>query len=403
MAPTSETEIRDLRSLFWSDRDPSGRAFVPLADAFRRAGELGEALDLLTDGLGRHPDFSSGHLVAAWVHRDRGDLAAAEAGFRRVLDLDPENARALHGLGQLLAKGGQVAAGRRLVLRAVELDPLTEWEEGGPPHMPAETAGVREPETPEAEAPIDIRALAPEAVEGVLGDPDGLGVIVEVAHLAPDAPSGAAREAEPSPFESWDDPAGSQVAVAVEESRELPVVDIAALAPDPEPEPERELSEVGPADGTVDDPADEPVVEPVVEAVEAGAVEPAEVGAAEEEAAPYDTRTMAELFARQGLHDRAVEIYRKLVRARPGDEALAARLAELSALAGSEQPAETTAATSIEAKVEAEVEAAAAPRVEAAAESVPTVGTEPVAETEPTVGEYLRGLLEWKPGPSEGS
>lgn len=373
MAPTSETEIRDLRSLFWSDRDPSGRAFVPLADAFRRAGELGEALDLLTDGLGRHPDFSSGHMVAAWVHRDRGDLAAAEAGFRRALELDPENARALHGLGQILARGGQVAAGRRLVLRAVELDPLTEWEEGGAPEVPegGETSGAGEPAAPQAEEPIDIRTLAPEAVEGVLGDPDGLGAIVEIAHLAPDARSSATHEAEPSPFESWDDSAGSQVAVAVEESRELPVVDIAVLAPDPEPEPERALPPVA------------PVSEPGVGAVEAREVEPAE-----DPAAPYDTRTMAELFARQGLHDRAVEIYRKLVRARPEDEALAARLTELSAVAGSEPSAETAGATSL--VVEAEAEAGIEVVMEA-------------AETEPTVGQYLRGLLEWKPGPPEAS
>jgi tetratricopeptide (TPR) repeat protein len=46
---------------------------------------------------------------------------------------------------------------------------------------------------------------------------------------------------------------------------------------------------------------------------------------------PVVTETMAEVYAKQGLLDNAVEVYRKLVEARPGDDGLAARLAELEA------------------------------------------------------------------------
>jgi tetratricopeptide (TPR) repeat protein len=231
VAPSLEQEIRDLRSRFWSERDPDGRAFAPLADAFRRAGELDEALELLADGLGRHPDYATGHVIAAWVHRDRGDAASAETAYRAVLELDPENARALHGLGQLLARGGRVAAGRELVGRAVELDPLLEWEEGGTTAVahedevemvrgfPGLDRGAPDGED-EAASPavVDVRLLAPTPVDGVLGDPDGRGAIVAIASLAPDGmlepPSapGMTEPAEvvPAPLEeglaSWETP-----------------------------------------------------------------------------------------------------------------------------------------------------------------------------------------------------
>jgi hypothetical protein len=193
------------------------------------------------------------------------------------------------------------------------------------------------------EEPVDIRSLAPDPVDGRLGDPDGLGPIVEIAHLAPDAPvrgSGDA-EPEPSPFESWDEAAGEVASAA---GAELPLVDIAALAPDPEPE--RPV------------PAD-PVAEPE-----------------EDDATPYDTRTMAELFARQGIYGRAVEIYRKLVRARPTDEALATRLAELEARAGSGGDA---------------------------VEEPEVVAADDDESEEPSIREYLAGLLAWKPHPPESS
>jgi hypothetical protein len=44
--------------------------------------------------------------------------------------------------------------------------------------------------------------------------------------------------------------------------------------------------------------------------------------------ADYDSETMARVYLEQGLAERAVEIYRELVAARPGDAALVGRLAE---------------------------------------------------------------------------
>ena len=60
----------------------------------------------------------------------------------------------------------------------------------------------------------------------------------------------------------------------------------------------------------------------------------------------FVTETMAELYLRQGLHERAVAIYRALITRTPDDTRLAARLAEILAPTDrADAPPEATAAT----------------------------------------------------------
>lgn len=56
--------------------------------------------------------------VRAEAHRRAGRLAQADAGFRRVLALDPDHLAALRGLGILLTRGGSPAAALPLLQRA---------------------------------------------------------------------------------------------------------------------------------------------------------------------------------------------------------------------------------------------------------------------------------------------
>jgi len=119
-----EQEIRTLRSLHNSERDPDGRVFAPLADAYRRAGRIPEAVRLLNDGLARLPEFVPGHVVAAQLYVEQG--LAEEAGFaaRRALRLDPDNVMALRSLLRVLDEKGDAveAAGLRDHLLGLEPD-----------------------------------------------------------------------------------------------------------------------------------------------------------------------------------------------------------------------------------------------------------------------------------------
>ncbi len=118
------------------------------------------------------------------------------------------------------------------------------------------------------------------------------------------------------------------------ELEEEPVADVAALAPDePEPEVAAEEPVVDIAALAPDEP--EPVVveeEPVVDVVALAPDEPEvpEEGATLDEG-PLVTRTMADLYARQGLTGRALAVYHELLEASPYDAELQQRVASLEA------------------------------------------------------------------------
>lgn len=84
-------------------RDPSspGRAFPLLAEELRISGELDEALELVRWGRSAFPELASGHLVAARIHRDRGESWAALSALSAALELDPENRSALREFEEL--------------------------------------------------------------------------------------------------------------------------------------------------------------------------------------------------------------------------------------------------------------------------------------------------------------
>ena len=165
MSESLEQEIRILRTSFWSSRDPDGRAFAPLADAYRRKGELDEAHLLIQDGLGRHPDFATGHLIAARVAQDRGDLVEARGHFDRVLDLDDRNVLALIERAEAATSEGDREGALQDLTTALRLEPgnleareRLEALERGPAWEP-ESATIPEVQIPDSESSILTRTM----------------------------------------------------------------------------------------------------------------------------------------------------------------------------------------------------------------------------------------------------
>ncbi|MEX0856020.1 MAG: tetratricopeptide repeat protein [Gemmatimonadota bacterium] len=272
MSDALEQEIRVLRAQYWSARDPEGRAFAPLAEAYRKMGELDEALALVQDGLGRLPDFTSGHLVASRIARDRGEPVASREHLDRVVALDPHNSVALVERATALISDGDSEGGLLDLRAALELEPGN----------------------------------------AVLRD--------------------RLREMEEA---------------AVTAALELPA------------EHEVQRGDAGAEDG----------------AATFGGESPAEF---------MLTRTMGDLYARQGLLDRAVEVYEQLAELNPDDLALAERLSELRGRA------ESAAGAGEPPPLETVDRADPTPTVTPASTSAPT--------SEPTIGQYLEDLLAWVPG-----
>ncbi len=195
----------------------------------------------------------------------------------------------------------------------------------------------------------DIAALAPdEAAQGAVAT-----LVVDIASLAPEAPAPASEEAED------------------ESAAEREVWDIAALAPDESGEGGDDGDDRDDGDGGGDE----------------GGEDDLSVGDGE----PLYTRTMADLFARQGLTERALDVYRHLLGDHPGDPDLLERIARLEAEADHED------------EEESEIQAR---RLAASGEGRHDVDT-PFTWTEsegpevrsdaPPVGEYFRRMLSWTP------
>ena len=232
-------QIDRLQEIVNSDRDPEGRAFVPLADAYRRAGDLDRALKVV---------------------RDLGDDDGAMRSFERVLELDDENGMALRALAELV----EPARGLAFAERMVELDPDDS-------DAMAVLEGVRSALEVSAEAD-EVVALLDEVDETVVLD----GPTVPIADLAPAVEPGAEPEPEPE----------------VEDAGMEAAVEVAAEAP----------SEIA-------EPADEP---------------------SDQAEAEIYTQTLAELYAKQGATDKAVEVYRKLLVDDPDNGMFLHRIAELT-------------------------------------------------------------------------
>ena len=295
MADSLEKEIHELRALFWSERDPDGRVFVPLADAYRRQGDLGQALDLLRNGLDRHSDFAPALVVVGWVRRDRGETEAALEAFGSALELDEENVEALRGIGELAAAGGDRPAALESFQRVVDLEP-------GDLEIVARMREIQEEEKKDS----------PQA------------------------------EAEVEPVTSF----------------EPPLVELSEPPPAPSP-------------------------------------------TSEDEEGPL-TRTMADLYARQGLHLRALRVYRHLLEETPDDAGLRERVDEMEALGSTTPAGEMTTGRPSDAEMETLAQDWAQGPRETGDLSTPFAWT--VRAPKPTqapsglpVREYFRTLLDWEP------
>ncbi len=311
MAEAHRDEIAKLEALFAAN--PDGRIFTHLAEAYRKAGELDRARETVERGLERHGEYPSAHVVLGRVLWDLGETSGAEQAFRRVLELDPENRVALRGLGDLARVTGRAmeAVGhyRALLLldpsdeEVEELARLAEEEAGLDPFAgEGDDEGVAEPDAAEAglEAPVtespvvgadpaEPAATGPE--EPIAGDP--------TAEALPDMPSLAEVEGGVLPEESAGDDAMAELERL---AAELPSLEAAV-------------------DGTIDLDAGE--LDLGVDDSLLGELEPGF------DEAPVVTETMGDVYARQGLYERAAGVYRELLAQRPGDARLEAKLAEL--------------------------------------------------------------------------
>ncbi|HUJ78943.1 MAG TPA: tetratricopeptide repeat protein [Nitrospiria bacterium] len=82
-------------------KDPGSRLFVPLAEEYIKAEMLDEAVQVLTDGLKKHPEFHVARVTLGRIYFQQGKFAEARREFEEVVKVNPDNLIALRKLAVL--------------------------------------------------------------------------------------------------------------------------------------------------------------------------------------------------------------------------------------------------------------------------------------------------------------
>ncbi len=91
------------------EKDPASIAFAQLAEEYRRAGRVREAIETCETGLTRHPGYLSARVTLGRALLEMGQLDAAQEELKRVLRTAPENLAALRGLAEIHHRRGELA------------------------------------------------------------------------------------------------------------------------------------------------------------------------------------------------------------------------------------------------------------------------------------------------------
>jgi len=351
--------IDELRKKF--DENPR-RYFAPLANEYRKIGDFEQAIFICQEFLPQQPGHMSGHIVYGQALFESGRHDEARSVFETALALDPENLIALRHLGDIARARGDNETARAWYRRVLESDPRNE-----------EIAGILTSIDTDAgaapAAPTPGSAPAPAVQEGALAIESAIGSAAPGAEAQGAAPSNppAAEPATSAPSESsFDDVAKLFTTAAPSSGSSLSgplqlIHEGEDLLGHPDEHTSEEAKPIrspggdvvrgGPprgfspfGGGTEDESPSgfqtpfldgltsaEPAATPTAPPAEEKPVPPPAAPAAADASAAFVTETMAELYVKQGHVEQALDVYRKLVKLHPNDDALAARLRQLEA------------------------------------------------------------------------
>src|SRR4029079_1889078 len=104
------------------DENPR-RYFAPLANEYRKGGQLKRAIELCRAQLAEMPGHMSGQIVFGQALYESGEFEEARQVFERAISLDPENLISLRSLGDMSLQAGDTAQARSWYTRLLEADP----------------------------------------------------------------------------------------------------------------------------------------------------------------------------------------------------------------------------------------------------------------------------------------
>lgn len=325
------------------EKDPKSKLFVPLAEEYKKAGDMEMAIHVLTEGLKNNPGYVTAKSFLGRLLFEQGDLAGAKKEFEEVVKAIPDNLLAQRKLGDIFALQENASSARKHYQLVLSLNPndeevtslVSDLEAGRSvkerlskptttsvpeqvqkehPGKAAAKPGARNDSVAGASA-VPVQNIVP--LKGVQEEPEEVLLVEPLAQEAPAA-------------------AGIELASSIE------FLDQASSQNEP--------AEAGQAEGVAEPSAPYQVsLEPGIPE-EPGDIEMETLpGSGVAEQVPLDqearsdddfsTNTLAELYIQQGFYEKAIDIYERMVADNPGNQALEEKLAHVRAMAG-QAPAE---------------------------------------------------------------
>ena len=85
-------------------KDPKSKLFVPLAEEYKKVGDIERSIQVLTEGLKNNPSYVTARSFLGRLLFEKGDMAGAQREFEEVAKSIPDNLMAQHKLGDLKTK-----------------------------------------------------------------------------------------------------------------------------------------------------------------------------------------------------------------------------------------------------------------------------------------------------------
>jgi tetratricopeptide (TPR) repeat protein len=107
--------------------DPNSKLFILLAEEYKNAGMLDEAVNVLTGGIEKQPEYMSARVSLGKIYLERGMLDEAKAEFEKVVHTIPENLYAHKKLAEIYTALGKSDSAVEEFKEVLKLNPLDEW------------------------------------------------------------------------------------------------------------------------------------------------------------------------------------------------------------------------------------------------------------------------------------